>query len=71
MFEIVLNRPKALNSIDPDVVIIINTQLKKWKMKTEPIPRVVLMTGSGNKAFCAGGDIVNMYKGFASGRTLE
>ena len=69
-FEFTLNRPKALNSIDPDVVRIINGQLKKWKTGMKS-PRVVLMCGSGQKAFCAGGDIVSMYKGYSSGQSLE
>lgn len=31
-------------------------------MQPKGAPRVLLMTGAGEKAFCAGGDIVSLYK---------
>jgi len=36
--------------------------LKDWRTEPETAPRVCIITGSGEKAFCAGGDIVQIYK---------
>ena len=58
--EIVLNKQKALNSLDQDMVDGLHEMLVHWQGKD---PRVVLISGAGEKAFCAGGDIVSIYKG--------
>jgi enoyl-CoA hydratase/carnithine racemase len=60
--EIKLNAPKALNAVDTDMCNDIITQLKSWQSATTDKPRVCLMSGVGGKAFCAGGDIVSLYK---------
>lgn len=39
-------------------------KLKQWYKDLSQAPRVVLMTGTGEKAFCAGGDIVSLYKAY-------
>mmetsp|Transcript_5596 Transcript_5596/g.9620 ORF Transcript_5596/g.9620 Transcript_5596/m.9620 type:complete len:179 (-) Transcript_5596:545-1081(-) len=39
---------------------IINSQLLRWK-KGEKVPKVAFISGTGGKAFCAGGDIVSLY----------
>lgn len=62
VFEFVLNFPKALNSLDIEMMQIICGQLKQWKLQPETAPKVVMMSGAGGKAFCAGGDIVSLYK---------
>ena len=33
----------------------------KWKTENK-YPSILIMTGEGKKAFCAGGDVVNIYK---------
>ena len=53
--EIRLNRPKALNSLDADMTATILQQLKANTSK------VLLMTGTGETSYCAGGDIVAAY----------
>ncbi|MEJ5927552.1 3-hydroxyisobutyryl-CoA hydrolase [Corynebacterium sp. H128] len=50
-----LNRPKALNAIDFEMVEIISAALEEWREDPE-VHRVVLISGS-ERAFCAGGDI--------------
>lgn len=50
-----LNRPKALNSLDPDMIDLIDEALKKWK-DDDSIEQVVVFSGS-ERAFCAGGDV--------------
>jgi len=75
--EIVLNQPKSLNSVDLKMIknllkkvkhcIPYNNQL--YASETEEsdfeknlnVPKVILMTGAGDKAFCAGGDIKALY----------
>lgn len=49
-----LNRPRALNSLNPDMIAIIDTHLKKWAVDDNVTAVVVY---SPTKAFCAGGDV--------------
>jgi len=41
---------------------LILQKLKAWHEKSELCPRIALISGTGGKAFCAGGDIVSLYK---------
>lgn len=36
-------------------------EMKSWNASSSH-PRVLMMSGMGGKAFCAGGDIVSLYK---------
>lgn len=60
--EFKLNHQKALNSLDPEMIELMVPHLKNWNAKPESAPRAVLISGTGGKAFCAGGDIVAIYK---------
>ena len=53
--DLLLNRPKALNSLDLDMVRIINAALDKWR-ESDEIEHVVVRS-EHPKAFCAGGDV--------------
>lgn len=53
---ITLNRPKALNSLTAEMCSAVTSQLETWK--DDPRVRAVVVTGAGEKAFCAGGDVV-------------
>lgn len=55
-----LNRPKALNALNGNMVTLITEQLVKWS--TDPSVETVLVEG-GEKAFCAGGDVVSLTNG--------
>lgn len=57
-----LNAPKALNSVDTEMCNLMIDELKRWNKQPETRPRVLMMSGMGGKAFCAGGDIVSLYK---------
>lgn len=57
-----LNRPKALNSLNYPMVTKIIDTLKEWEGKLE----CVIVRGSGEKAFCAGGDVVSLTSGSPS-----
>ena len=64
--EFKLNAPKALNSVDTEMCNLMIEELKQWDRTPEKTPRVLLMSGVGGKAFCAGGDIVSLYKAHKS-----
>ena len=74
--EIVLNQPKSLNSIDLKMIKTLLKRVRQWvpdsidqtseieesdSDKSADVPKVLLMTGAGEKAFCAGGDIKALY----------
>ena len=62
---ITLNRPKALNCLTQNMCIDISRQLADWK--DDPRIRAVVVTGAGDKAFCAGGDVVKVSKSYQAG----
>ena len=53
-----LNRPKALNAINFDMVVLFTETLLKWR--DDPLIRQVLLLGEGN-SLCAGGDVKSLY----------
>lgn len=50
-----LNRPKALNSLTPEMIDIIARAIKSWE-NDDAIEQIVVHT-TNPKAFCAGGDV--------------
>ncbi|XP_055967735.1 3-hydroxyisobutyryl-CoA hydrolase, mitochondrial [Sorex fumeus] len=52
---ITLNRPKFLNALNLNMIRQIYPQLKKWEQDPETF--LIIIKGTGEKAFCAGGDI--------------
>ncbi|WP_214698832.1 MULTISPECIES: enoyl-CoA hydratase/isomerase family protein [unclassified Exiguobacterium] len=54
-----LNRPRALNSLNVDMVDTMNEQLKKWKL--DDSVSFVCIYGEGEKGLCAGGDMRALY----------
>ena len=57
---IILNRPKALNALTLTMVRLIADALEAWR--GDPLVTRVVIGGSGEKAFCAGGDIRTLYE---------
>lgn len=55
-----LTKPAALNALDLPMINLLMPQLQKWQQ--DPKVAMVFLDGSGEKAFCAGGDIVSMYQ---------
>ncbi len=56
-----LNRPEVLNAINYELVLELLDVFNEIEM--DPICRVVILTGEGEKAFCSGGDlkyVINM-----------
>jgi E-phenylitaconyl-CoA hydratase len=52
---ITLNRPEALNSLDPESLTDLNDAFQK--ANTDQDVRVIILTGAGDKAFCTGSDL--------------
>ncbi|XP_012632331.1 3-hydroxyisobutyryl-CoA hydrolase, mitochondrial [Microcebus murinus] len=52
---ITLNRPKFLNALNLDMIRQIYPQLKRWEQDPETF--LIIIKGTGGKAFCAGGDV--------------
>ncbi len=57
--HIVLNRPKALNSLNLEMIQEIHVALDQWR--NDPNIIAVLIEGAGERAFCSGGDIRLMH----------
>jgi len=62
---ITLNRPKALNSLTQNMCILIIAKLKEWSIASSV--HAVVVVGAGEKAFCAGGDVVKVSKSYQAG----
>jgi len=57
--RITLQRPKALNALTYQMCLQIDAALKDWAMDGDIA--LVIIDAEGEKAFCAGGDIAEMY----------
>lgn len=57
--HIELNRPNALNALNFDMVQHMHEALDKWEC--DDSIEAVMVTGVGEKAFCAGGDVKSIY----------
>jgi enoyl-CoA hydratase len=55
-----INRPKALNALNADVLKALDQKLDQIAM--DPTVQVVIITGAGEKSFVAGADIPSMLK---------
>lgn len=58
--EIRLNAEKSLNALTLEMIDLIQPQLDAWRDDDRVV--AVLLDSAGDKAFCAGGDIVNLYQ---------
>lgn len=61
--RITLTRPDALNALSHDMCRAMDAALRVWA--DDPAIRLVVIDAEGDKAFCAGGDIQDLY---ATGR---
>ena len=57
--RVILNRPRALNALTHDMVRALDARLAAWA-RDDAIAKVVI-EGAGRRAFCAGGDIRDLY----------
>ncbi|SFI41587.1 enoyl-CoA hydratase/isomerase family protein [Jannaschia pohangensis] len=64
--RITLNRPEALNALTWDMCLEIEKALDIWRLDDEV--HLLLIDGAAGRAFCAGGDIVDMHRAGTEGR---
>jgi enoyl-CoA hydratase len=57
--RITLTRPAALNALTYEMVRAIDAALDRWR--DDPAVALILLDAEGDKAFCAGGDIAELY----------
>lgn len=62
---ITLNRPQALNALNRPMCLAIHRQLEAWRSDTAV--KLVAIRGAGDRAFCAGGDVITVYHAGKSG----
>lgn len=58
--RITLTRPKALNALTYDMAMAIHAALRGWT--TDDAVQLIVIDAAGEKAFCAGGDIADLYR---------
>jgi len=63
--RITLNRPKALNALTYDMAIAIENALDEWVAGDDV--EMIVIDAEGDRAFCAGGDIADLYERAKSG----
>jgi enoyl-CoA hydratase len=56
--HILLNRPQALNALNHAMCTALHAQLATWA--TDARISAIVIQGAGDKAFCAGGDVVGL-----------
>ncbi|MBL6824164.1 MAG: enoyl-CoA hydratase/isomerase family protein [Luminiphilus sp.] len=68
-----LNIPSTLNALTLDAVEAMTPKMTDWAERDEVV--AVIVTGEGDKAFCAGGDVQALYhaatENLAAGRTVN
>lgn len=64
-----LNRPRALNSLNPEMICIITRALEQWR--DDDSVAQVLITSVSPKAFCSGGDVRHVRDGILAGKEEE
>ncbi|WP_217585695.1 enoyl-CoA hydratase/isomerase family protein [Lentibacillus saliphilus] len=63
-----LNRPKKHNAISADMTAMLKSILKR--AKDDPI-KCLVITGAGNKTFCAGGDLTQLHSDLESAEAYK
>lgn len=61
-----LNRPRALNALSHGMVTALGKALELWRH--DPAVTRIVVTAAGEKAFCAGGDIRQLYDAGLAGQ---
>ncbi len=62
---ITLNRPRALNSLTHTMIVMLQQGLDAWAIDDQI--KAVAIVGAGEKAFCAGGDVVKVVQSYQAG----
>ena len=67
--KITINRPEAMNAFDLETARVMAERLQEFD--ADAALRVVIITGAGDKAFCAGADLKKMHGGSHDGGINE
>jgi enoyl-CoA hydratase len=67
--RLTLNRPRAINALDLDMIHLLHAALDAWEHDTEV--DIVLLDGSGERGLCAGGDVRGLAERVTSGRAED
>ncbi len=62
---VTLNRPKAINSLTHTMVTVMTRVLTDWA--DDDAVRAIVVSGAGERGFCAGGDVVAVYDSARAG----
>jgi enoyl-CoA hydratase/carnithine racemase len=57
---ITLNRPKALNALTHGMILELEKVIPRWEK--DAAIKAVVVRGAGDRAFCAGGDVIGLYR---------
>ena len=63
--RITFTRPKALNALTHEMALAIHAALDNWR--DDPEVALIVIDAEGDRAFCAGGDIAQVYRGGLEG----
>lgn len=63
--HLTLNRPRALNALDPGMIAAMAAALDAWR--DDPAVHAVVVEGAGGRAFCAGGDVREIRRAVLAG----
>lgn len=63
--RLTLNRPSALNALNAEMIDLISEALLTWQNHSEV--SVVVLDGAGERGFCAGGDIRELFHNVSAG----
>ncbi len=64
MGQIILDKPKALNALSTVMIEGLQRALDLWR--NDDAVKAIWIEGAGDKAFCAGGDVVMLYQAMQS-----
>ncbi len=67
--RITINRPEAMNAFDLETARLLGERLQAFD--ADEALRVAIVTGAGDKAFCAGADLKKMHGGSHAGGVRE
>lgn len=67
--RITINRPESMNAFDLDTARLMAQRFEEFDR--DPELRVVIVTGAGDRAFCAGADLKKMHGGSHAGGIAE
>lgn len=67
--HITLNKEKSLNALNLEMVQLMNACLDEWRNDDSVV--AIFVEGAGEKAFCAGGDVVSMHQAMKQVRNEE